>query len=61
MKKKQKKETHLCGECANAKRVYEFHTLSVHGQQPTLADCPFMKNRRVILSELACEAHFKPV
>lgn len=39
-----------CGDCANAVPVTEFHTLALSGA-PTLASCPFVTNRRVLLTE----------
>lgn len=57
-RKREEKEMHTCGECRHAKPVYRFHTLSIGGR-PTLADCEYVRERRVLLSEKACETHFR--
>ena len=49
--------THYCRECRHATPVDRFHTLDMQGR-PTLAECPFVRNRRVLLSEKACKTHF---
>ena len=58
-KPREEKVTHSCGECRHAKPVYRFHTLSIGGM-PTLADCEYVRERCVLLSEKACDGHFKP-
>lgn len=45
----------LCGECSRVVPVLAFHTLTVHGGQPTLGVCEFVTNRRVLLSEKGCD------
>jgi len=52
-------EIHLCRECRHAVPVQRFHTLSIKGE-PTLAECPFSHARCRLLSERACQTHFKP-
>ena len=55
---KKNDKPHYCKECAHLAIVTEFHTLSVEGK-PTLGLCPFVTNRKVLLSEDACPK-FKP-
>ena len=54
----KEKETHLCRECRHAVPVKRFHTLSIDGK-PTLAECPYSPRRCRLLSEQACQTHFK--
>lgn len=54
-KKVIQKETRKCGECKNVEPIYDFNTLTVHGQQPTLGKCPFSTTTCVILSQRACK------
>lgn len=57
-----KKEVTLvcCGECGNVTLVTEFHTLTVHGREPTLGRCPYWtESRSLLLSQkIACK-HYK--
>lgn len=46
--------THVCGQCANVREVTKFNTLTVKEGKPTLGECPFVTNRKVLLSEIAC-------
>lgn len=41
-----------CGECGHCVPVTAFHTLTVHGGQPTLGVCPYVEERKVLLSEM---------
>lgn len=54
VKPKPKKDIGLCGECVNCTPIWLHHTLTVHGRRPTMGDCPFMPNRKVLLSERGC-------
>ena len=47
-------EGHVCGECAKCEPIYKHHTLTVKDRKPTLGKCPEVKNRCVLLSEIAC-------
>lgn len=47
-------KNHTCGECARCEPYMRFETLSVHGRKPTMAVCPLVTERRVLLSETAC-------
>lgn len=49
----------LCGECSRVVPVLAFHTLTVHGGQPTLGVCEFVSNRCVLLSERGCDKFVK--
>lgn len=47
---------HTCRECANVTPVTRFFTLTVHGRQPTLGECPHWElSRCVLLSQRACK------
>ena len=50
--------TFRCRDCYYAIPVTDFHTLSVKGE-PTLARCKFFTVRSRLLSEKACETHFR--
>lgn len=54
-KKVEQKETRKCGECKNVTEIYDFNTLTVHGQKPTLGTCPYSNTKCVILSQRACK------
>ena len=49
-----------CGECGNVTLVTEFHTLTVHGREPTLGRCPYWtESKSLLLSQkIACK-HYK--
>ncbi len=49
----------LCGECSRVVPVLTFHTLTVHGGQPTLGVCEFVSNRCVLFSERGCDKFVK--
>lgn len=51
---------HICRECRHAVPVQRFHTLSIKGE-PTLAECPYSPDRNRLLSEQACQTHFKAI
>lgn len=53
-KKRTTTEVHHCGECQYAVPVLRFHTLSIKGE-PTMAECPYVNDRCVLLSEMACD------
>lgn len=54
-------QKHKCGDCANCKPVMDFHTLTVHGREPTLGTCPYWtKSRCTLLSWKSDCEHFKP-
>ena len=59
---RKKKEVALvcCGECGNVTLVTEFHTLTVHGREPTLGRCPYWtESKSLLLSQkIACK-HYK--
>jgi len=59
-KKKTKTDVGYCGECFHAVHVTDFHTLALNGA-PTLARCPFVRNRRVLLTERCVVNQFKPL
>jgi len=47
---------HVCRDCAWQIPVLRFTTLTVHGRQPTLGECPHWTDSRcVLLSQRACE------
>ena len=47
-----------CKECVHAVPITRFHTLTVDGKRPTLAECPFWTlSKCVLLSQKSCE-HF---
>lgn len=57
-----KKEVTLvcCGECGNVTLVTEFHTLTVHGREPTLGRCPYWtESRSLLLSQKIECKHYK--
>ena len=60
-RKAEEQARHYCRECIHARPVHDFHTLTVHDRQPTLAECPYITDRKVLLSEKACQGHFKRV
>lgn len=43
-----------CRDCQKAVPVMDFHTLSLKGE-PTMAHCPHVHGRCVLLSQKACE------
>lgn len=47
-----------CRDCSNKKVCHKHPTLSIKGE-PTLARCPEVPNRCVLLSQDAC-SHYKP-
>lgn len=58
----KKKEVTLvcCGECGNVTLVTEFHTLTVHGREPTLGRCPYWtESRSLLLSQKIECKHYK--
>ena len=61
MRRKAEEQRHYCRECIHARPIHDFHTLPVHDRQPPLAECPFVTDRKVLLSEKACQSHFKRV
>lgn len=55
---RKKKEVVLvcCRDCKECVAVTEFHTLTVHGREPTLGRCPYWtESRSFLLSQrIAC-------
>lgn len=45
---------HFCRDCQCAVPVMDFHTLSIKGE-PTMARCPHVHGRCVLLSQRACD------
>ena len=60
-RKAEEQARHYCRECIHARPIHDFHTLTVHDLQPTLAECPFVTDRKVLLSEKACQTHFNTI
>ena len=56
---KRPKEIHYCKECDHCREVWKPHKLLSLKGEPTLGDCPFVKGRRVLLTERSC-VNFKP-
>lgn len=59
---RKKKEVALvcCGECGHVTLVTEFHTLTVHGREPTLGRCPYWtESRSLLLSQKIECSHYK--
>lgn len=54
-KPKKEKYIGLCGECEHCTPYMAFHTLTVHGKKPTMGTCPYVLNRKVLLSEKGCQ------
>ena len=58
-KPKEQDAVHFCRECRHVTPNTGFHTLTVHGKQPTLGECPYWEiSKSVLLSQMAC-SHFK--
>lgn len=53
-KKATKVMQYYCRDCQCAVPVMDFHTLSIKGE-PTMAQCPNVRGRCVLLSEMACD------
>ena len=53
-KPKPEREIGLCGECVNCTPIWLHHTLTVKDRKPTMGECPYVTNRKVLLSEKGC-------
>ena len=59
--RKEKLESHRCGECANVTEVWEPHNLLSLEGKPTLGTCPYWtESRCTLLSWKSKCIHFKP-
>lgn len=52
-------EGRCCRECEHCNPYWRFETLTVRDRQPTMGVCPYIENRKVLLSEKACKEHFR--